>query len=161
VLPLTTLLLSSSVVASPVAVDSLYLRQDHPGHFHDHDMHNDDVDVDAEVSETSAAMPMPEASSAVSDPKSSPPDPHGGHSHGSHAAPLTELNDTDIHRWHSYPVSYLAADFRLTQDQAIFGDEFDEEYDPQEASSHLGLAFLHVAIFYTAYFGLLPLCESF
>ena len=158
VLPLVTLWLTSSVSASPITIDSLQTRQDHPAHAHEHDMHHGDAsDVVAGMSGLSA--PVPEASSVISDPKATPPDPHGGHSHGSHAAPLIELNDTDIHRWHSYPVSYLAADFRLREDQAIFGDEFEADYDAENASGHLGWAVLHVVGFYTAYFGLLPLCE--
>lgn len=113
------------------------------------------------------SIPMPtsdtETSAAESTAEIKPAAPHGhghGHGHGSHAPAMTELNDTDIHRWHHYPVSYLAADFRLTQDQAIFGDEFDEDYDPDTASGHRGLAIAHVFGFYTAYFGALPIGGS-
>jgi len=84
-----------------------------------------------------------------------PPDPHG-HNHGSHTEPKYVLDDVDIHFWHKFPPSYLAADFRLDNDSAIFGEEFDETWDPDDASGHRGLVILHALGFYTAYFGLMP-----
>lgn len=84
-----------------------------------------------------------------------PPDPHGHHSH----APVKEfLNDTDIHRWHKFPPTYLDADFRLTQDSVIFGEELPADW-PGETPSHPGLMILHVAAMCVAYFGALPVGE--
>jgi hypothetical protein len=104
------------------------------------------------------------SSSAVSPPASSnavakPPDPHM-HSHGSHAAVKEILDDVGIHRWHDFPPTYLAADFRLTADSAIFGEVFDETWDPENASGHRGLMVIHVAAMILAYFTALPIGES-
>ncbi|WVQ71956.1 hypothetical protein IAR50_001498 [Cryptococcus sp. DSM 104548] len=84
----------------------------------------------------------------------SAPDPH---SHGSHQEALTVINDTDIHRWHKFPPTYLDADFRLDADSAIFGEQFDETWNLEEIESHKGLALLHASLMAVAYFGLLPL----
>ncbi|WVQ80188.1 hypothetical protein IAT38_002293 [Cryptococcus sp. DSM 104549] len=84
----------------------------------------------------------------------SPPDPHA---HGSHAAPLDVLNDTDIHRWHKFPPTYLDADFRLDADSAIFGEEFDASWDLSKIESHKGMAGVHAALMMLAYFGVLPI----
>lgn len=86
------------------------------------------------------------------DSHDAPPDPHGHHSH----APVKEfLNDTEIHRWHKFPPTYLDADFRLTQDSVIFGEELPENW-PGDTPSHPGLMILHVAAMCVAYFGALP-----
>lgn len=85
---------------------------------------------------------------------------HGAsHHHGSHTAPKTELNDADIHYWHSFPPSYLAADFRLDVDTAIFGEEFPEDWVPENAGGRRGLVSLHIASMLVAYFGILPVGE--
>lgn len=82
------------------------------------------------------------------------PDPH---SHGAHNAALEMLNDTEIHRWHHFPPTYLDADFRLDADSAIFGEEFDESWDLEDVESHKGLAFVHAFLMGLAYFGVLPI----
>jgi hypothetical protein len=86
--------------------------------------------------------------------------PHGGHGHGKHHVPQVELNETDVHYWHHFPASYLAADFRLTRDQVIFGEELDDTWEPEEAGGHRKLAFVHAGLFLIAYFGLLPIGKS-
>lgn len=85
------------------------------------------------------------------------PDPHS-HSH-SHSAALEILNDTDIHRWHQFPPTYLDADFRLDADSAIFGEEFDDSWNLEEVESHKGLALVHAFLMGLAYFGVLPVGE--
>ena len=90
----------------------------------------------------------------IADATFSPPDPH---SHGSHRAPKVSLDDTGIHHWHQFPPTYLAADFRLDNDTAIFGEEFDETWDPENASGHKGLMLIHVLGMTLAYFGALPI----
>jgi hypothetical protein len=101
------------------------------------------------------------------------------HSHGAHSAPIVALNDTDIHYWHSFPPSYLAADFRLDEDSAIFGEEFPPDWresgdgaggEGGEESERVvrvrgidtgkrGWMVLHVVGMCVAYFGALPICE--
>lgn len=107
------------------------------------------------------AEALTSSSPSVTDSMSSatiptPPDPHAAHGHGSHSAPKDTLDDVDIHFWHKFPPTYLAADFRLDNDSAIFGEDFDEAWDPETASGHKGLLLTHVGGFYTAYLGLLP-----
>jgi len=88
---------------------------------------------------------------------STPPDTH---SHGTHQAAKVMLNDTDIHHYHHFPPSYLAADFQLDNDSAIFGEEFDATWYPDEASRHKGLMAVHVGGMTLAYFAALPIGES-
>ncbi|KAK8854705.1 hypothetical protein IAR55_003444 [Kwoniella newhampshirensis] len=83
-----------------------------------------------------------------------PPDPH---SHGTHTTAMVKLNDTDIHRWHHYPPSYLSADFRLNNDTAIFGEEFDATWNVEEVESHKGLMLVHAVSMISAYFAVLPI----
>ncbi|EIW68262.1 hypothetical protein TREMEDRAFT_69277 [Tremella mesenterica DSM 1558] len=85
-----------------------------------------------------------------------PPEPHS-HEHGSHKAPKVVLDDVSIHHWHHFPPSYLAADFRLDSDSAIFGEEFDESWDTEQTERHGGLMLVHVASMVIAYFGALPI----
>lgn len=102
------------------------------------------------------------------------------HSHSAHSAPTVALNDTDIHYWHSFPPSHLAADFRLDEDSAIFGEEFPSDWrvtgdgaggeGGEESESVVrvrgvdtgkrGWMVLHVVAMCVAYFGALPICES-
>ena len=96
------------------------------------------------------------SASVASTPSASAVPPPNPHSHGSHSAPLEVLDDAGIHFWHHFPPTYLAADFRLDNDSAIFGEEFDETWDPKKASGHRTLAFTHAFVFYAAYFGFLP-----
>jgi hypothetical protein len=85
---------------------------------------------------------------------------HGAaHNHGGHAAPKVVLDDADIHYWHSFPPSYLAADFRLDVDSAIFGEEFPDDWAADEAGGRKGLLLAHVASMLVAYFGILPIGE--
>jgi hypothetical protein len=130
---------------------------------------SEDDDDDDDVSSTTAVVSMdmdmnmhsasPTAASAMSSTTAvKPPDPHM-HSHGSHEAAKVTLNDVDIHTWHDFPPSYLAADFRLTNDSAIFGEVFDEDWDPENASGHKGLMAAHVVAMCLAYFGALPMGE--
>lgn len=159
---LTTILLSIVSNATPSGRAGLLDLRDerhHEGHYHDGHASGHEAMVMSEstagvenddVASTSAVIASPKPTSIHSDP-------HGGHSHGSHAPAKTVLDDADIHFWHKYPPSYLAADFRLDNDSAIFGEEFDEAWDPNDASGHRGLAILHVLSFYTAYFGFLPI----
>jgi hypothetical protein len=79
------------------------------------------------------------------------------HHHGSHMPAILKLNDTKIHLKHHFPPSYLAADFKLCQDTAIFGEEFDQTWNKEEIASHKGLMVLHVLGYYGAYFGIMPL----
>jgi len=86
---------------------------------------------------------------------------HGhGHGHGEHHKPQTDLNETDVHYWHHFPASYLAADFRLAKDQVIFGEELDDTWSPEDAGGHRTLVIVHAGLFLVAYFGLLPIGES-
>ncbi|WWD19150.1 hypothetical protein CI109_103608 [Kwoniella shandongensis] len=82
------------------------------------------------------------------------PDPH---SHGVHTPAVEKLNDTAIHLIHHYPPSYLAADFRLDNDTAIFGEEFDATWNLEEVESHKGLMFVHAGSMVLAYFAALPI----
>lgn len=109
----------------------------------------------APISSSSAVSPDSAAHHDMSEPHGPPPDHH--HSHGSHAAAKVELNDAEIHYWHSFPPSYLAADFRLTNDSVIFGEELPAEWDPETASGHKGLMVLHVVFMCMAYFAVLPI----
>ncbi|WVQ95039.1 hypothetical protein IAU59_002131 [Kwoniella sp. CBS 9459] len=103
---------------------------------------------------SSSAVSFTEQSSAHQHAHGKPP---GGHDHGSHTAAKTELDDENIHYWHHFPPTYLAADFKLDNDSAIFGEEFGESWDPEQIESHKGLMAVHVLTYYGAYFGLLPL----
>jgi len=86
---------------------------------------------------------------------------HGhGHGHGGHHTPQTDLNETDVHYWHHFPASYLAADFRLAKDQVIFGEELDDTWSPEGAGGHRTLVVVHAGLFLVAYFGLLPIGKS-
>lgn len=115
--------------------------------------------TDASSAPAAPAAPTPGSDShndAHDKPARPPHDPHGHHSH----APVKEfLNDTDIHLWHKFPPTYLDADFRLTQDSVIFGEELPADW-PGETPSHPGLMVLHVAAMVVAYFGALPIGES-
>ena len=93
------------------------------------------------------------------------------HAHGSHAPPRVVLNDTLVHHFHTFPPSYLAADFRLDEDSAIFGEEFGEGWtvtaeDAQDGtvagrdSGRMGLMVVHVVAMSLAYFGALPIGMS-
>jgi hypothetical protein len=48
----------------------------------------------------------------------------------------------------------------LAKDQAIFGEELDDTWSPENAGGHRGLALLHAGLFLVAYFGLLPIGKS-
>ncbi|OCF31554.1 cytoplasmic protein [Kwoniella heveanensis BCC8398] len=125
--------------------------------------HGDDMHMDAlsSTASTTASVSAP-SSSAVSTKQPSSSEhahgkPPGGHDHGTHTAAKTVLDDENIHYWHHFPPTYLAADFKLDNDSAIFGEEFDESWHPEEFESHKGLMAIHVLTYYGAYFGLLPL----
>ncbi len=83
-----------------------------------------------------------------------PPDPHW---HDFHAAPKVKLDDESIHLIHHFPPSYLAVDFRLDNDSAIFGEEFDESWDPDAAQGHARLMAVHALGMVLGYFGALPI----
>ncbi|WVR09504.1 hypothetical protein IAU60_006572 [Kwoniella sp. DSM 27419] len=83
--------------------------------------------------------------------------PPGGHDHGSHTPAKTVLDDDNIHFWHKFPPTYLDADFKLDNETAIFGEEFDQYWRVDEVISHRGLMIMHVVTYYGAYFGLLPI----
>ncbi len=102
------------------------------------------------------------ASSSIplSNPQGSDPHLSHDHHHSSHTPAKTILDDVDIHNWHQFPPTYLAADFRLTNDSAIFGEDFGEDWDPAKANGHPGLMVLHVGAMMVAYFGALPVGES-
>ncbi len=163
---LATILLSVVSEAAPSSTFGYIRRRDNAkleGHHHAHD-HASEFEDMGMASATAAQEndDVPTLSAIIAIPSEAPAahhDANGGHSHGSHQPPKTILNDTDIHLWHKYPPSYLAADFRLDKDSAIFGEEFDESWDPNHASSHRALLLLHAGVFYTAYFGLLPICK--
>ena len=156
-----------SIVADAASADELVVREGEHQHGHGHiHAHSDEgVALESNTSMTEGMnMSNDDHNSSAVSPSPLPPQPHAhsGHSHGSHAAPLTTLDDAGIHFWHKFPPTYLAADFRLDNDSAIFGEEFDETWDPENESGHKGLVFLHAVGFYSAYFGLLPLskCHS-
>lgn len=162
----TLLALCAHAYPATPTTNDLRLRQ----HDHEHGHHEAAHEVDGDMAgmdmiDSVAEMPAPSHLSAVVTPAPNsghhnPPDPHGGHSHGSHAAPKDILDDVDIHFWHKFPPSYLAADFRLDNDTAIFGEDFDEEWDPETAYGHKGLVIAHAVGFYMAYFAVLPLGQS-
>lgn len=138
-----------STSATPSPSPALVDRHDH----HAHEHHHDELPAFASTSTSSLGA----ASSTTSRPI--PPNPHAHHG-GHHQAQL-ELNETDVHYWHHFPPSYLAADFRLTKDQVIFGEELDETWVPEEAGGHRTLAIAHAGTFVLAYFGLLPIGKPF
>ncbi|WWC71475.1 uncharacterized protein I206_105433 [Kwoniella pini CBS 10737] len=105
------------------------------------------------TSSASAVLPTSHSHNHIS----SSVKPPSGHDHGSHAAAKTILDDEGIHVWHHFPPTYLDVDFKLDNDSAIFGEEFDETWNVDELESHKGLMALHVILFYGAYFGLLPI----
>ena len=160
-------------LSTPAPLDALQSRQ----HDHDHASHDMDMDmaggdsmdmpevVDLDPSADASGNPSTSSSSTVATHDSavhsqpSGEDP-AGHHHGSHTAPKVVLDDESIHQWHHYPPSYLAADFRLDNDSAIFGEEFDEAWDPAEAGGRKGLMVLHVVGMSLAYFAALPIGES-
>lgn len=188
-LPVTTFLISSvflSIVlptrtaASPSpAVDKRleFLLARHDGEDDSMDMDVDEVNASTEdtpaVDDAMASASISSAitsSSEASTPNSSAPShEHSHESHGaekapdphshSHSAALEILNDTDIHRWHQFPPTYLDADFRLDADSAIFGEEFDDSWNLEEVESHKGLALVHAFLMGLAYFGVLPVGE--
>ncbi|WVW85528.1 hypothetical protein I302_107566 [Kwoniella bestiolae CBS 10118] len=183
-LPVTTFLISTvllSIVlpslagASPlVSSHALTGRHEDEGIDMDMDMggmHDDEGSLDDEEEHTHAGttditenIPSPSSSSAVTSPSTSShshpttnhPHPPSAHDHGSHTPPKEKLDDEAVHALHHFPPTYLDADFRLDNDTAIFGEEFDESWDPQEVPSHQGLMALHGVLYYGAYFGLLP-----
>ncbi|KAK4688440.1 hypothetical protein P7C73_g1670, partial [Tremellales sp. Uapishka_1] len=106
-----------------------------------------------ETSSASASNATLANVNATLDPGVSDPHSH----HHSHAAPKTVLDDEAIHRIHHFPPSYLAADFRLSPDTAIFGEEFDDEWDPSAEGGARGWMIVHVAGMVGAYFGALPI----
>lgn len=131
--------------------------------------HDADTPAMSSMMASASAAPGPSSSAAVApapaaehghgsahDSAPRPPDPHGHHSH----APVKEfLNDTEIHLWHKFPPTYLDADFRLTQDSVIFGEELPADW-PGDTPSHPGLMIVHVVSMCLAYFGALPIGES-
>lgn len=142
-------------------------------HDHHHDHSNAGVDQlaapDKVVEASSLAISPTPTLSGSSSSFTTPSDPsahghgngHGhGHGHGSHHQPQVQLNETDVHHWHHFPPSYLAADFRLSKDQVIFGEELDESWTPEDEGGHRMLAFGHAGTFILAYFGILPIGES-
>lgn len=156
------LLLAVSHLPSAAAAPSLQLHERH-----DHHDHHESVDVGVvTTSSDSASASAPStvglagssSLSAGSHPVMS--DHHGGHGHGGHHKAQLQLNDTDVHYYHHFPPSYLAADFRLDQDQVIFGEELDDDWNAKEAGGHRTLAFVHAGSFVLAYFGVLPIGES-
>ncbi|WWC63391.1 uncharacterized protein I303_105991 [Kwoniella dejecticola CBS 10117] len=91
-------------------------------------------------------------------PLSSPKSSSGhDHNHGSHTPAKVKLDDQAIHALHYFPPTYLDVDFKLDNDSAIFGEEFDEHWDVGALESHKGLKALHALLYYGAYFGLLPI----
>jgi len=84
--------------------------------------------------------------------------PHDPHNHNSHAKVKEYLDDEDIHYWHKFPPTYLDADFRLTKDQVIFGEDLPADW-PGDTPSHPGLMITHVGAMMLAYFALLPISE--
>lgn len=118
-------------------------------HDHHHDLHASHKAEESTMSTTS------DSSSSSSTQRPTPPNTHARHG-GHHQAQL-ELNETDVHYWHHFPPSYLAADFRLSKDQVIFGEELDETWVPEDEGGHRTLAFAHAGSFVLAYFGFLPI----
>ena len=157
---LTTVLVSIAANAAPRASPAtLDIRHEHE-HDHSHHSHHGSGDGTVQVdqpalSDVTVAGP---SSSAVT-PIPLRPDPHG-HSHGSHVAAKVTLDDQSVHQWHHFPPTYLAADFRLDNDSAIFGEEFDETWDPDDASGHKILMIAHIVGMTAAYFGALPISTS-
>lgn len=104
---------------------------------------------------TTTTVPVPSGAPTPSPAPAHEPDHHH------HKGPVkTTLDDADIHHWHKFPPTYLDADFRLTKDQAIFGEDLDDGWDPETVPSHPRLMVAHVVAMMLAYFGALPVCES-
>ncbi|RSH88825.1 hypothetical protein EHS25_003053 [Saitozyma podzolica] len=174
VLTLAVALVGATVVGAAASSNGhasaqLQRRHDDDDHASGNHMHGSVADWDESEDDDGDALGVamdmdmnmhsasPTAASAVSSTTAvRPPDPHM-HSHGSHEAAKVTLNDVDIHNWHDFPPSYLAADFRLTNDSAIFGEVFDEDWDPENAAGHKGLMTAHVGAMCLAYFGALPI----
>ncbi|WWC90617.1 uncharacterized protein L201_005553 [Kwoniella dendrophila CBS 6074] len=120
------------------------------------------------ASVAASEIPLPSSSSTINSNPTSHSHEHGhsveerppsghDHDHGSHTEAKIELDDIGIHKWHYFPPTYLDADFKLDNDSAIFGEEFDDDWNPDEFVSHKALMALHSLLYYGAYFGLLPI----
>ncbi|WVO14412.1 hypothetical protein L204_102045 [Cryptococcus depauperatus] len=99
---------------------------------------------------SATTMPAPHSPHPHAD---HPPDPHA---HGSHMAAMEMLNDTEIHRLHHFPPTFLDADFRIDRESAIFGEDL-ADWDLEQIESHRGLILTHAVLMGLAYFGLLPI----
>lgn len=145
-------------------------------HGDDHDDMDMDMDMDepplptasiaSQVTDNASAASTSTIASASLAPTPTPAPPAhagGGHGHGHnmHAPVKDKLNDTDIHLWHSFPPTYLDADFRLTQDSVIFGEDLPLDWDPSTHPSHRGLMLAHVVSMVLAYFAALPIGKYF
>ena len=165
VLIIAVLLIPSNQIAVAVA-------QAEPGGHPIHRRQNDasSSSISSSVGSLAGAnmtVDIPETEDTTNDQASSEPTPpphapapHSGHNHGSHEAPKEILNEVGIHFWHKFPPTYLDADFKLDKDSAIFGEDFDADWDPEAANGHKVLMLFHVGAMMVAYFVALPICES-
>ncbi|KAL7422561.1 hypothetical protein Q5752_003209 [Cryptotrichosporon argae] len=139
-----------------------------------HDGDDDEIDMGGMQDDSSVSMGMPDlvSSSAVASSSAAsvaPAPSHAAHAHATaavaaaagghhHSGPvLSVLNETRVHAGHAFPPSYLAADFRLTNDSVIFGEVLPADWDADAVASHPGLKLAGTAAFVAAYFGVLPI----
>jgi hypothetical protein len=159
-LPLLALSVSAQVIAPRHGDD------------HDEDMdmsdmmndHSDDTPMSQHMDNLLAAtVVLPPTTAAVtvipSTTAAAAPTPHDPHNHNSHAKVKEYLDDADVHYWHKFPPTYLDADFRLTKDSVIFGEDLPDDW-PGDTPSHPGLMMMHVGAMMLAYFALLPISKS-
>ena len=153
--------LTLGYLPSTLAAPSLALVDRHD-HHHDHTDHEqDDHSFGTQLMPSLPSTASTAISSSSSSHDPAPHNPHAhSHGHGSHHQPQVELNETDVHYWHHFPPSYLAADFRLSKDRVIFGEELDETWTPETEGGHMTLALGHAASLVLAYFGFLPVGKS-
>ncbi|TYJ58053.1 hypothetical protein B9479_001148 [Cryptococcus floricola] len=181
-LPVTTFLVSTLLLSAVLPVFATPDNAARPALQVKHEGEDDDVPMDMGHAEdavestqtrqipTPVASALGSATSAVHSAAASSPHAAAGHSHGaSHDPPsaphshggnqeaLTVLNDTDIHRWHKFPPTYLDADFQLDASSAIFGEQFDDAWNLEDIESHKILALSHAFLMGLAYTGLLPI----
>lgn len=143
----------------PVALVAATTPEVRHGHHHIEPPDENGVGLEHDVA-TPAIPTSPVSSASAAAPShthEAPSNPPDAHRHNSHAPVKEFLDDVELHNWHDFPPTYMDADFRLTKDSVIFGEEFPEDWDPETVASHPGMIFAHVGCMIMAYFVLLPL----
>lgn len=157
-LPLLALSVSASLNVRHGDDENMDMETDHE-HEHEHG-NGHDATTHSFLTAVPEVATWTASSSAVAQSASVPKHtPHNPHDHHSHAPVKDKLDDADIHYWHKFPPTYMDADFRLTNDSVIFGEDLPADW-PGETPSHPGLMIAHVASMIAAYFAILPISKS-